>query len=338
MAAHILDGKEETGRVLAEVADNVALLARHGKKARLVAIQANTDPGTDWYARAQAKHCANNGIEYDHVQLPADADQATLLSTITAQSNNPAVSGIMLFTPLPAGVNHAALAEAIAYEKDAEGVHPFNLGRLLIAGSVIPSPCTAQAALELIRSAMQHMGREIAGSRALVIGRSATVGKPLALMLIAEHATVTVAHTRSDLRTLMLDADIVVAAAGASGARWRAYERAYTNWKEGSCAKPERICLEPLVTVDMVRRGAVVIDVGDNNVPVDLLPDGSPVLDDKGQPKMQYSGDVDFDKVGDVAGYITKPRGSVGPLTNAFLLRNVARAALRANNLLDANA
>ncbi len=335
MPAHILDGKEETATILAGVEKNVRLLAQAGKKAKLVAIQANDDPGTDWYARAQAKHCEKNGVNYDHVKLSASASHDDVLAAIKTASAASDVSGIMLFTPLPAGANHSALAEAILYEKDAEGVHPFNLGRLLISGSVIPSPCTAQAALELIRSAMRHAGKEIAGSRALVIGRSATVGKPLAMMLTAEHATVTIAHTRSDLRQLMLDAEIVVAAAGASGASWRAYERKWNGWKAGNGEKPSHPNLEPLVTVDMVRRGAVVIDVGDNNVPEEILPGGGPLCGEDGQPKMKYSGDVDFEKVGDVAGFITRPRGSVGPLTNAFLLRNVVLAAMRQYGLRE---
>lgn len=324
MAAIILDGKAESARILAEVADGVATLDRHGKKACLAAIQANDDPGTAWYAKAQAKHCEQNGIIHRHVRLPADIAENDLVAEIKKTSADPEVSGIILFTPLPAGTDHLRLAQSIEPAKDAEGVHPANMGKLLVSSHVDPAPCTAMAALELIKTAKPSL----AGARALVIGRSATVGKPLALLLLAEHATVTIAHTRSDLRAAMLEAEVVVAAAGASGARWRAYEKKWLAWKQNGGQRPEPPSLEPLVTMDMVRRGAVVIDVGDNNIPASLDVEGKPTLDDKGRPAMRYAGDVDFDKVGEVAGFITKPRGSVGPVTNAFLLRNVVRSAL----------
>jgi methylenetetrahydrofolate dehydrogenase (NADP+)/methenyltetrahydrofolate cyclohydrolase len=310
---------------LDEVAEGVKALARAGVKPCLAAVQANADPGTDWYARAQARHCAENGIEHRLVKLPPDIPENRLVDEIGKLSADPGVSGIILFTPLPPGASHARLAEAIDPAKDAEGVHPANMGRLLVSSRVDPAPCTAMAAMELIRTAQP----DLAGARALGSGRSATVGKPLALLLLAEHATVTVAHTRSDLRAVMLDAEIVVAAAGASGARWRAYEKKWLAWKAGGGDRPDRPNLEPLVTMDMVRRGAVVIDVGDNNIPAGLDAEGGPVLDDKGRPAMRYAGDVDFDKVSEMAGWITKPRGSVGPVTNAFLLRNVVNSALR---------
>ena len=324
MAAIILDGKKESARILAEVASGVATLDRHGKKACLAAIQANNDPGTDWYAKAQARHCEQNGIAHRHVRLSPDIGEDDLVAEIKKVSADPDVSGIILFTPLPAGTDHLRLALSIDPAKDAEGVHPANMGKLLVSSHVDPAPCTAMAALELIKTAKP----ELAGPRALVIGRSATVGKPLALLLLAEHATVTIAHTRSDLRAAMLEAEIVVAAAGASGTRWRAYEKKWSAWRENGGPRPEAPSLEPLVTMDMVRRGAVVIDVGDNNIPAALDSEGKPTLDEKGRPAMRYAGDVDFDKVGEVAGYITKPRGSVGPVTNAFLLRNVTRSAL----------
>ncbi len=319
----------ETTRVLGEVAAGVAALAGAGRKAILAAVQANDDPGTDWYAKAQAKHCREHGVEHRLVRMPADSGEAELVREIARVSADPEVSGIILFTPLPAGVRHLRLAEAMAPEKDAEGVHPANMGRLLVSAGVSPAPCTAMAALELIKTARP----DLSGARALVIGRSATVGKPLALLLLAENATVTIAHTRSDLRALMHEAEVVVAAAGAAGARWRAYERKWLAWKKDGGQRPPPPNLDPLVTMDAVRRGAVVIDVGDNNLPAGLDADGGPKLDERGRPMMRYAGDVDFAKVGEVAGFITNPRGSVGPLTNAFLLRNVVQAALAAAGL-----
>lgn len=324
MAATILDGVAESKRLLEQVKNGVERLARDGKKPVLAAIQANNDPGTDWYARAQAKHCAQNGIELRHIRLPATISEDELTGEIAKTSADPDVSGIILFTPLPLGVNHMRLVEALDPRKDAEGVHPSNMGRLLVASSVDPAPCTAMAALELILTARP----DLAGARALVIGRSATVGKPLGLLLLARHATVTIAHTRSDLRAAMLESEVVVAAAGASGARWRAYEKKWLAWKNGKGDRPAPPQLEPLVTMDMIRRGAIIIDVGDNNIPVGLDKEGAPLVNDKNQPDMKYAGDVDYDKVREVAGYITKPRGSVGPVTNAWLLRNVTRSAL----------
>ncbi|MCC8189857.1 MAG: bifunctional 5,10-methylenetetrahydrofolate dehydrogenase/5,10-methenyltetrahydrofolate cyclohydrolase [Planctomycetes bacterium] len=329
MPGVILDGKTETATVLAEVEAGATRLSAAGKKACLAAVQANADPGTDWYARAQARHCQRHGVDHRLVKLAPDVSENDLVACLSDLSADRAVSGILLFTPLPAGYSHLRLAEAIDPAKDAEGVHPFNMGKLLVSARVDPAPCTAMAAMELIRTARP----DLAGSRALVIGRSPTVGKPLALLLLAEHATVTIAHTRSDLRAAMLEADVVVAAAGASGARWRAYDNAWHRWRQDGGDRPEAPSLEPLVTMDMVRRGAVVIDIGDNNIPAALTTDGRPVADADGNPDMRYAGDVDFDKVREGAGDITNPRGSVGPLTNAFLLRNVMRAALAASGL-----
>lgn len=329
MAAVILDGKDQAARILARVGMGTAALAAAGKKAVLAAIQANDDAGTDWYAAAQAKHCAKHGIEHRHIRLSANATQEELQAAVRHASDDPEVSGILLFTPLPSGTDQLRLVQAMDPRKDAEGVHPANMGRLLITGSSMPAPCTAMAAAELIAAARP----DLSGASALVIGRSPTVGKPLALLLLARHATVTVAHTKSNLREAMLDAEIIVAAAGAAGARWRAYERRLTAWQQNGGDKPTPPSLEPLVTCDLVPRGSIVIDIGDNNVPEALTPEGLPVTDDQGKPKMKYAGDVDFARVSEVAGWITNPRGSVGPLTNAFLLLNTVRAALLLNNM-----
>ncbi len=329
MPAKIMDGTNETQVVLTEVAQGIAALAEKGVKPCLAALLATDDAGAVWYAKAQAKHCLAHGVEHKLIRLPADASQADMVAAVKTASADPAISGLIILTPLPAGVDQLALAEAIAPEKDAEGVHPTNLGRLMVANHSDPAPCTAMAVMELIKSAKP----DLAGSRALVIGRSATVGKPIGLMLLAQHATVTIGHTRSDLRPILLDAEVVVAAAGACGAKWRAYERKWQAWRDGKGERPAEPNLEPLVTMDMVRRGAVVVDVGDSSVPEAIGADGGPVLDDKGRPKMRYAGDVDFEKVSEMAGFITKPRGSVGPLTNAFLLRNVVRSALRQHGI-----
>ncbi|MDR0361128.1 MAG: bifunctional 5,10-methylenetetrahydrofolate dehydrogenase/5,10-methenyltetrahydrofolate cyclohydrolase [Planctomycetota bacterium] len=334
MSGRILDGTSEAGAVLDRVAKAVELLAASGKKPRLAAIQANDDPGTNWYARAQEKHCRENGVDLRLVKLAGGAAEGEVVDAVGKAGDDPDVSAVLVFTPLPDNVSQLRVVEAIKPEKDAEGVHPANLGRLLVASRADPAPCTAMACLRLVKTARP----DLSGARALVIGRSATVGKPLALLLLAEHATVTVAHTRSDIRPIMPEAEVVVAAAGAAGAKWRAYERRRRRWREGGGVRPVPPNLDPLVSVDMVRRGAIIVDVGDNDVPLGLDADGAALVDENGEPAMRYAGDVDFDKVKDVAGFITRPRGSVGPLTNAFLLWNVARAALAAAGIDPAEA
>ncbi|MDR3077321.1 MAG: bifunctional 5,10-methylenetetrahydrofolate dehydrogenase/5,10-methenyltetrahydrofolate cyclohydrolase [Planctomycetota bacterium] len=334
MAAIIIDGKKQAEAVLAEVSEGVRRLAGIGVKPALAAIQANQNPGSDWYVQAQARHAAAQGIEHRRTLLPSDAPEKDLLAAVRQASDDPDISGIIVLTPLPPGTDHLRLVEAMDPAKDAEGVHPANLGRLMVSGRAEPIPCTAAAARELIKSVLP----DLSGRRALVIGRSATVGKPLALLLLAENATVSIAHTRSDLWRVAREAEIVVAAAGASGARWRAYNTQWRIWREKGDGRPEHPNLEPLVRVDMVRRGAVVIDIGDNHIPAGLGQDGGPLLDAKGGADMRYAGDVDFAKVSEVAGFITRPRGGVGPLTNAFLLRNVVRSALLAHGLAPAGA
>ncbi|MDR1521166.1 MAG: bifunctional 5,10-methylenetetrahydrofolate dehydrogenase/5,10-methenyltetrahydrofolate cyclohydrolase [Planctomycetota bacterium] len=329
MTATILEGAAAAAVILAETAAGVGLLAAAGRKAILAAIQANRDPGSDWYAAAQAKLAGANGVEHRLIRLPPDAPGADLLASVRQVSADPALSGLIILTPLPAGASHLSLVEAMDPAKDAEGLHPANLGRLLVAGRADPAPCTAMAALTLIKTAIGNL----AGKRCLVIGRSAAVGKPLALLLLSENATVTIAHTRSDLGFAMREAEVIVAAAGAAGSRWRAYEARWRAWRESGGDRPEPPDIEPLVRADMVRRGAIVVDVGDNYVPAGLGADGGPLLDAGGKPDMRYAGDVDFAKVKDIAGFITRPKGGVGPLTNAFLLRNVVRSALAANGI-----
>lgn len=329
MAARILDGKAETAFILDKVTTRVAALEKIGKKACLAAIQANDDPSTDWYAHSQAKHCRNNGIEYRLIKLPTGISEKELIEEIEKLNHDPDISGIMLFTPLPPAADHLHVVEHIDPAKDAEGLNPVNMGKLMVSERVEPVPCTARAAMELIKTARP----DLEGARALVIGRSAVVGKPLAILLLAQNATVTIAHSHSDVRAAMFDAEVVVAAAGASGARWRRYEKKWKAWRETGGPRPEPPNLDYLVTMDMVRRGAVVIDVGDNDIPVALDADGAVALNDKGKPAMRYAGDVDYEKVREVAGAISTPRGSVGPLTNAFLLRNVVNSALVANGL-----
>ena len=324
MAAAIIESGSATKKILAEVAEGVHRLEKAGRRAVLAAIQANRDPGSDWFARAQAKHARENGIEHRLIRLDPGIGESELIANIMEVSAAPDICGVIVLTPFPAGADRLAISEAIAPAKDAEGAHPINLGRLMTSPGPSPIPCTAKAAMTLITLALG----DVSGRHAVVIGRSATVGKPLAMLLLAENATVTIVHTRSDLCKAMREADIVVAAAGAAGARWRAYEAAWRLWRANGGERPALPNLEPLIGADMVRRGATVIDIGDNEVPACLDKNGAPLPGAGGGPDMRYAGDVDFARVREIASFITPPRGSIGPLTNAFLLLNTVRSAV----------
>lgn len=328
MPGKIIDGEAIAREMLDNLKSDVGRCIAAGHPPHLRAIRANADPGSAWYAKAQARHCQAEGIVHSLADLGPDAGTSEILSAIREANDDPTVSAILLFMPLPPGVDQSELVQAIAPGKDAEGVHPLNLGKLLVAGESDPAPCTAMAAVRLVLDARP----DLSGARALVIGRSAITGKPAALLLLARHATVTIAHTKSDLPAAMREADIIIAAAGASGARWRAYER--TLAKHPGTPPPD---LTPLVKADMIRPGAIVIDVGENQIPKELGPDGKPVLDAKGRPAMIYAGDVDFEAVKETAGHITNPRGGVGPVTNAYLIQNTVRAACRHLKLGEKN-
>lgn len=310
----------------------------------LVAIRANDDPGTLWYAKAQAKHCREHGVEHRLVSLdPATATAATVRAAIAEANADPAVDGVILFSPLPAGVAAGPLVAAIAPEKDAEGVHPVNLGRLLLEGfdwnagldpdaairgrAGAPVPCTAAAAVALIRGVWPSLAKR----RALVVGRSAIVGKPAALLLLGLDATVTVGHTRTqDLAALARDSDVLLAAAGAAGVAWRRYRPLWETARESGAEPPPAPDLSPLVKEDWIRRGAVVVDVGENEVPAARdAANGLPVAEADGTIRLKRIGDVERRGVEDIAGWLTPEKGGVGPLTNAFLLRNVFARALK---------
>lgn len=330
MPAQVLSGVEPARQLLAPLAERAGrVLAR---APRLVAIRANRDPGTAWYAQAQAKHCAAHGIDH-HVEVldPDTATESALRAVIERHNADPGTDGILLFTPLPPGVDAGRLAAAVAPEKDAEGVHPANLGRLVLEGfdgdAPFPVPCTAMAAVALVRSVLPTL----AGQRALVVGRSAIVGKPAFLLLLGLHATVTVGHTRSpDLPALARDADILIAAAGASGARWRQHVDACVRARKENTPRPPAPDLSALVKEDWVKRGAVLVDVGENEIPLhDPRAPGAP--DPLSDQPMRRVGDIDRRPgVVDIAGWLTPEKGGVGPLTNAFLLRNVLTRALAA--------
>lgn len=323
MPAEIINGDAVAAEMLAELKTDIEALTAAGHPPHLVAIRANDDPGTAWYAKAQAKHCQEHGIRHTVDDLGPDASQDDVLAAIDKHNEDNGVSAILLFLPLPKGVDALTCTRAIDPVKDAEGVHPTNLGTLLATGTSDPAPCTAMATVELIR----RLRPEMKGARALVMGRSAIVGKPAALLLLNLNASPMIGHSRSDVKDLARDADVIIAATGAAQVKWNRYRKAHKAWEKGEGEKPAPLDLTPLITADMVKPGAIVVDVGVNHVPKGIDPGGEPLRNDKGKVALHYTGDVDFDAVSAVAGHITSPKGGVGPVTNAFLLRNTVYAA-----------
>jgi methylenetetrahydrofolate dehydrogenase (NADP+)/methenyltetrahydrofolate cyclohydrolase len=254
----------------------------------LAAVLAGDDPAAVLYADNQRKKCEELGIGYRLEQLPADAGQGQLLSAIDRLNAEATVDGIIIQQPLPKGCDAAAAQSAVRPDKDIEGASPMSLG-LLAYGRAALLPCTALAAWELIVAS----GVKVEGAHAVVIGRSQIVGRPIGLILLQHHATVTTCHTRTrDLPGMARTGDILVVAAG----------------------RPR------LVTADFIKPGAVVIDVGTNRV-TEPGPDG--------KPAKRTVGDVDFTTASAVAGAISPVPGGVGPVTVALLLRNVVEAAER---------
>lgn len=279
-SAGLIDGKA-LGQAVRETISQRIKAGDHA--VRLDAILVGSDRAAEIYARNQESTCAKVGIAYTLHRVPDGSGHDEIAGTIEALNSDPRVTAIMLHLPLPDCVDTESIQALIDPEKDVEGVNPANIGNV-VYGRRSLVPCTALATVELIEST----GIELRGSRCVVIGASNIVGKPVAVLLMRAEATVisTNKHTE-DLPAITRTADVLVAAAGVPG----------------------------LVTADMVKPGAVVIDVGINRVTRD---DGS----------VKTVGDVDYDSVKDVAGALTPVPGGVGPMTVAMLLRNTVEAAL----------
>ena len=278
MAARIIDGKSLAAQIRAGVREQVAGLALRGFRPGLAVVLAGDDPASRVYVRNKVRACEETGIRSERHEFPVDVPEKILLEKLASLNADPAVHGILVQLPLPRQVNSARILEAVSASKDVDGFHDRNLGALL-AGSPKFVPCTPAGVMRLL----EHAGVPLAGSRAVVIGRSTIVGKPLALLLLQKDATVTICHSKTrDLPLISRQADILVAAIGRAN----------------------------FVTAGMVKPGACVIDVG-----VNRLPDGG------------LAGDVDFERVKAVAGWITPVPGGVGPMTIAMLLQNCLRAA-----------
>jgi len=278
MAARLLDGKSLAAQVRSSVKSEVAALAQRGIRPGLAVILAGDNPASRVYVRNKVRACEETGVRSELYELPASVSEAALIDRVLALNDDPDVHGILVQLPLPNQVDAQKVLEAISPAKDIDGFHEANLGALL-AGSPRMVPCTPAGVMRLL----EHGGVPLAGAQALVIGRSNIVGKPLALLLLQKDASVTICHSKSrDLAAIARRADVLVAAVG----------------------RPK------LVTGDMVKPGACVIDVG-----VNRLADGS------------LAGDVDFAAAAAVAGAITPVPGGVGPMTIAMLLENCVRAA-----------
>ncbi|HEY7046953.1 MAG TPA: bifunctional methylenetetrahydrofolate dehydrogenase/methenyltetrahydrofolate cyclohydrolase [Jatrophihabitantaceae bacterium] len=278
MSATILDGKATLATIKSELKQRIAALAERGVVPGLGTVLVGDDPASRWYVRAKHRDSAEIGIASIERELPATATQAEVEAVIDELNADPACTGFLV--QQPTGLDEFALLSRVDPAKDVDGLHPMNLGWLVL-GKPAPLPCTPTGIIELLR----RYEVPIAGANVVVIGRGITVGRPLALMLTrrSENATVTQCHTRTrDLAGHVRQADIVVAAAGSPG----------------------------LVTAEMVKPGAAVLDVGVSRV------DG------------KIAGDVAAD-VASVAGFVAPNPGGVGPMTRAMLLSNVVEAAER---------
>ncbi|MEI8395410.1 MAG: bifunctional methylenetetrahydrofolate dehydrogenase/methenyltetrahydrofolate cyclohydrolase FolD [Rhodospirillaceae bacterium] len=288
-AARIIDGKGFAARLRAGVAEQTAeLTAKTGIVPGLAVVLVGDDPASAVYVRNKERALESAGLlSFDH-RLPAATDQSSLLHLIEGLNRDPAVHGILVQLPLPRHIDTPTILAAIAPDKDADGFHITNAGRLAVGRPEVV-PCTPLGCLMLLRDVL---GRNLAGKRALVIGRSTIVGRPMGLLLLNADCTVTLAHSRTaDLAGECRRADILIAAVG----------------------QPE------MVRGDWVKPGATVIDVGMNRIP--------PACGDSGGGRLV--GDVAFDEACHVAGAITPVPGGVGPMTIACLLVNTLAAACR---------
>ena len=284
MTAQIIDGKTIAQQVRAEWKERADRLKARGITPGLAVIIVGEDAASRVYVANKVKACAELGLYSEHIALPADTSEATLLAKIDALNNNPAIHGILVQLPVPKHIDSSKVLEAIHPDKDVDGFHPMNVGAL-VTGNMRFAPCTPYGAMKLL----EKCGAAIEGKHAVVVGRSNIVGKPMALMLLQHNATVTICTSRTvDLAKYTKDADILVVATGKAR----------------------------MITGDMIKPGAAVIDVGINR-----LPDG------------KLCGDVDFDSAKEVAGWITPVPGGVGPMTITMLVANTVQAAERAAQL-----
>jgi methylenetetrahydrofolate dehydrogenase (NADP+)/methenyltetrahydrofolate cyclohydrolase len=280
MTAQLIDGIALSKQLRTEVAQRAATLRAQGIAPGLAVLLVGENPASQVYVRNKVKACEDSGVHSLLERHPATLTEAELLARIDALNNDPTIHGILVQLPLPAHIDAQKVIEAISPAKDVDGFHVASAGALMV-GQPGFWPCTPYGCMKMLES----IGYDLRGKHAVVIGRSNIVGKPMALMLLQKNATVTICHSATpDLKAMTLLADVVVAAVGKQN----------------------------VLTADMVKPGAVVIDVGMNR-----NEDG------------KLCGDVDFEGVRQVAGYITPVPGGVGPMTITMLLVNTLEAAER---------
>ena len=282
MSAQLIDGKTLAQEIRQEIAKDIELLVgQTGVCPGLAVVLVGDDPASAVYVRNKKKACDTAGLYVDDHALPATTTQEELLKLIDQLNNDPKIHGILVQLPLPSQIDSQTVLNTVSPDKDADGFHPYNIGRL-VAGDPVFVPCTPKGVMRMIEAT----GQSVKGKRAVILGRSNIVGKPVAMLLMHQHATVTICHSRTtDLPGMCKEADILVAAIGKA----------------------------QFVKSDMVKPGAIVIDVGINR-----LDDGRLV------------GDVDFEPVKEVAGWLSPVPGGVGPMTIAMLLANTLEGAKRA--------
>ncbi len=321
VSAKIIDGNAVADEIKKRVSSDAAELTATGSKPHLTAVQIGENPASKIYTNMQAKACESVGIEYELLNLPAEISQDDLLAKISELNASAETTGIILQMPLPAQIDARKVQIAISPVKDVEGMHPENMGRLFYGGGVV-APCTPMAAVELLKRTRP----DLAGAETVVVGHSEIVGKPIAMILLQSPdaaPTVTLCHIATkDLASHTRRADVLIVAAGVSQARWLSYRR---RKKAGEDVRvPD---LSPLISAEMIKPGAVVIDVAINRIPKGFDENGEPVKNEKGKNAMQTVGDVDFESAARIAGAITPVPGGVGPVTVAMLLANTVATA-----------
>ena len=289
MPAELIDGRAIAKKVRADVAERARKLVARGLRPGLAVVQVGDDPASTVYTSAKAKAAEEAGMYSLNLRLPADTSQADLLSRVDALNSDPKIHGILVQMPLPKQIDPDTIIRRIDPGKDVDGFHPVNVGKMLVGERDGFIPCTPAG----IQVLLKESGVKTPGKNCVVIGRSNIVGKPMAALMMQDNenanCTVTVCHRHTtDLKSHTKAADILIVAAG----------------------RPH------IVTADMVKPGAVVIDVGTNRV-----------SDPKSKSGTMLQGDVDFDSVRAVASKITPVPGGVGPMTIAMLMANTVRAA-----------
>ena len=285
----IIDGKAVAEKVINECREEIATLKQNGVTPGLAVVLVGDDPASKVYVASKARKCEDLGIFSKKIILPVDATQEEVMQVVLDLNNDPAIDGILVQSPPPPHIDEDAIVRAIDPAKDVDGFHPVNVAKLVLEDPTGFVPCTPNGCMRLLAEA----GVETSGAEVVVIGRSMIVGKPMALLMMSKsgNATVTVAHSRTkDLAAVCRRADIIIAAIG----------------------RPE------FVTADMVKEGAVVVDVGINRV-------------DDATKKRGYRlvGDVAYDEVAPKCSAITPVPGGVGPMTIAMLIKNTVIAAGR---------